>query len=210
MVGVDFLSQHLDTGNLRFIFFSKSFNLLRPLIQQHRRQTLISFENPSAPSKESYWSLGLSHCQKTEWGVNLGIAVIPVVLSPSRCLLAPRKGRDALSAGTGPLGASLLFSRLKSTQSTLDGPPNSPQRGCGSKRRRAPAQHCPFGIWPPSALRAMTSASQNTLLHPLPHWRSNVIPLKEPRLSEANDGTDSCLVAAWQFPLWLVSTKPPS
>lgn len=62
--GVDFLSQHLDTGNLRFIYFFKSLNLLWPHTQWSQWQTLVSIENPSPPSKRSCSNLGLSHSQK--------------------------------------------------------------------------------------------------------------------------------------------------
>ena len=127
--GVDFLSQHLDTGNLRFIYFSKSLNLLWPHTQWSQWQNLVSIENPSPPSKRSCSNLGLSHSQKKEWGVSFGTVFIPVVLSPSQCLLVPRKRRDALSMGTGPQRASPLFSRLKSTQWALYWPPNHPWRG---------------------------------------------------------------------------------
>ena len=62
--GTDFLSQHLDTGNLRFIYFSKSLNLMWVLTQWNPWQTLVCIENPSLPSKESCCNVESSCCRK--------------------------------------------------------------------------------------------------------------------------------------------------
>ena len=51
-------------------------------------------------------------------------AIILVVLSPSQCLLDPRKCRAALSVGTSPRRVSPLLSRLQSTPWTLHWPPD--------------------------------------------------------------------------------------
>lgn len=66
------------------------------------------------------------HWQAETWPLgHQGIpATIPVVLSPSQCLLDPRKCRAALSVGAGPRRVSPLLSRLQSTPWTLYWPPD--------------------------------------------------------------------------------------
>lgn len=145
VIGMGFLSHHLGIGNLRFVYFSKSLNLLWPLTQWSQEQTLFSTEIPSPHSEESYSNPGLSQGQKTKWGISFGTAIIGTL----SFFLVDASRFPGNSEMSSQWALVLRESRCSfqgwRAESTLYRSPNSPQQGSCTKLKQPPAQ--PYPCW---------------------------------------------------------------
>lgn len=130
MIGMSFLLQHLETGNLRFIYFSESLNLppRKPEANSSTEYLVLSPKNPFPPSKESYSNPGLSQGQETKWGTSFGTAVIPLSFLVVDVSWFPGNA-EMSSQWTLVLREPHCSFQGWRAQSTLYRSPNSPQGG---------------------------------------------------------------------------------
>lgn len=204
VVGIDFLSQYLNTGNVRFSYFSKWNYICSDLSPNGANgkfySVLIILSHPQRNLTQSWgspWARKLSEASALE------TAITPIVLFPSRCLLAPGNA-EIPSVGAGPQRTSACFWGGRAHSLPFGGRPGP---------HRAAPTPTPAQLYPSHLKLALVCLQRLPTLQILFCNRSLTedpsIRSMKPTLSEDKDEIGSCLVDAWQFLLLTCNPKAP-